>query len=151
MFPSSLCSSSFIHGVGCDIAAVPRFSSLLTRSDSFVNRFLQKVLHPSELQHYYSLSSSGPLRAQFIASRWAAKESFIKAFGYRVQFPQILITKNPPDPRAKMLFTAEAHDLVTFHGILNAHVSLSHEAEFSIAFVILEKNQKITKSNEIIK
>ncbi len=97
------------------------------------------MLHPAEIDHFTSLPASGLLRSQYLASRWAVKESFIKAFGDRVQFPDLHVHRVPPDPRAKLSFSGSALQAINSAGIGEAHISLSHEQEFAIAFVVLEK------------
>lgn len=63
-----------IKGVGIDIIENSRIAKLL----KFETRFLNKVLHETEIKTLseYILDKK---RIQFIASRWALKESLVKA------------------------------------------------------------------------
>ncbi|MCS7090558.1 MAG: holo-ACP synthase [Verrucomicrobiota bacterium] len=63
-----------ILGVGIDLIEVDRIRSSLAR---FGQRFLNRILHPYEIE--YCLSQRDP--APFLAARFAAKEAISKAFG----------------------------------------------------------------------
>src|SRR3982751_2653005 len=63
-----------ILGIGIDIIEVARIASSYER---FGDRFLSRILHPSEIS--YCLSHKEP--APFLAARFAAKEAISKAFG----------------------------------------------------------------------
>lgn len=63
-----------ILGVGIDIIEVERIRSSY---EKFGERFLNRILHPREIQ--YCLSHRDP--APFLAARFAAKEAISKSFG----------------------------------------------------------------------
>ncbi len=63
-----------VLGIGTDIIEVERIKSSHER---FGDRFLNRVLLPSEIE--YCLSHRNP--APFLAARFAAKEAISKAFG----------------------------------------------------------------------
>src|SRR5438445_7412189 len=63
-----------ILGVGIDIIEVERIKASFER---FGERFLSRILHPSEIK--YCLSHRAP--APFLAARFAGKEAISKAFG----------------------------------------------------------------------
>src|SRR5437588_11590034 len=63
-----------ILGIGIDIIEVGRIQASYER---FGERFLNRILHPSEIA--YCLSHKAP--APFLAARFAAKEAISKAFG----------------------------------------------------------------------
>lgn len=63
-----------ILGVGIDIIEVSRIAASY---EKFGERFLNRILHPAEIN--YSLSHKTP--APFLAARFAAKEAISKAFG----------------------------------------------------------------------
>lgn len=63
-----------ILGIGTDIIEVARIRSSY---EKFGERFVNRILHPAEIQ--YCLSHKDP--APFLAARFAAKEAISKAFG----------------------------------------------------------------------
>lgn len=81
-----------IVGVGNDLVHIPRIARVLKR---FNERFLQRVLHESEIQVYHSRAKGNEARGiEYLASRWAIKEASYKVLsgqtGVRVQFPDIV-------------------------------------------------------------
>lgn len=81
--PDSNSSSLFIMpvvAIGIDIVRISRISHLLAKSKS---RFLQRVLHPSELEVYSKLPDIR--RAQYVAGSWAAKEALFKTLDTSAQ------------------------------------------------------------------
>lgn len=61
---------------------------------SYKLRFLTKVLHPRELEHFKEINNE-EYQAQFLASRWAAKQATVKAIGRReLVFAQTHIAKD---------------------------------------------------------
>ncbi len=124
-----------IHGIGTDIVAVQRMRAMWERHGE---KALEKLLAPEEIGEFASAADKG----RFLAKRFAAKEAFGKALGTGIRPPAVLPS------------IAVAHDelgkpLLVFHGRLaetienqrlTAHLSLSDEAEYAIAFVILERS-----------
>ena len=81
-----------IHGIGVDIAHIPRFVRLLG-NHAIGARLQRKMLHPLEIQHLSSIQEAAVhvdrRVAEYVASRWAVKEAVTKAFGARLLFPDI--------------------------------------------------------------
>ena len=123
-----------IKGVGVDIVEIKRMENAVGR---WGRRFLERVFTEGEIQ--YCLAKSRP--ASSFAVRFAAKEAVIKAVGGGVSFREIEIanmsgkaeTGRPEIVRAGRLEKALAES-----GIKNIHLSLSHEREFGVAFVVAE-------------
>jgi holo-[acyl-carrier protein] synthase len=69
-----------IFGIGIDLVKISRMQKILEQS--YKQRFLTKVLHPRELEHFKDITNE-EYQAQYLASRWAAKEATIKAIGRR--------------------------------------------------------------------
>jgi holo-[acyl-carrier protein] synthase len=124
-----------IHGVGTDIVRTAR---VLRLHERFGSRFLEKAFHPNEAADYLALADAR--KATFLASRWAVKEALHKALGSkRLLFPDIeLVRGDPGGPRG-------AAPSLRLHGGaahyqrekgLHFFVSLSHEEEIAVAFVI---------------
>ncbi|MBL8473548.1 MAG: holo-ACP synthase [Rhodocyclaceae bacterium] len=122
-----------IAGIGTDIAQVARFERLLAEHGE---RFALRVLGETELEQFRS--SRTP--ARFLAKRFAAKEAFAKAFGTGIRPPATLhaICVGHADlGRPILLFAPELDAEVRRRG-LRCHVSISDEADYAVAFVILE-------------
>ena len=122
-----------IFGIGTDIVAVSRMAEYWQRHGQ---RGLEKMLAPDEREA--CRSSNDP--ARFLAKRFAAKEALGKALGTGVRAPVLL-----PD-------IAISHDELGKPGFafapalaahlagrrLVAHLSISDEQDYAVAFVILE-------------
>src|ERR1700753_1519866 len=63
-----------IPGIGIDIIEVARIQA---SHEKFGERFLNRILHPNEINYCLSHKMPGP----FLAARFAAKEAISKAFG----------------------------------------------------------------------
>lgn len=59
-----------ILGIGIDIIKISRMHKIL--KERYSARFLTRVLHPLELEHYKEITNED-YQGQFVASRWAAK------------------------------------------------------------------------------
>ena len=121
-----------IAGIGTDIAKVSRFEKWV-RNPGMTERFF----NPKEL----SSAGSEAARCQHYAARFAAKEAFSKALGTGISgfdLKDVYITN---DSEGKPLLNIEGAALSLMKerlGECRAFVSLSHEKEYAIAFVVLE-------------
>ncbi len=124
-----------IHGIGTDIAAVARLGALFERHGE---RALEKLLASLERDEFARARDPG----RFLAKRFAAKEAFGKALGIGVAapatLPNIAISH---DALGKPLFTY-APELENYldERRLIAHLSISDEVEYALAFVVVERN-----------
>ena len=122
-----------IAGVGTDIVAVARLGRLYARHGA---RALEKLLAPSEFADFSRAADP----ARFLAKRFAAKEAFGKALGIGVAapatLPSIAVTH---DELGKPAF-GYAPPLARYLAErgLTAHLSISDEAAYALAFVVLE-------------
>lgn len=121
-----------IHGIGTDIVAVARLRSMWERHGE---RALERLLAPQEREDFERAADKG----RFLAKRFAAKEAFAKAFGTGVRppvlLPAIAVTH---DELGKPAFAFDG-PLTAAAGHLTAHLSISDEAEYAVAYVILER------------
>lgn len=124
-----------IFGVGTDIAAVARLRALYERHGE---RAVEKLLAPSEFEDFAKARDPG----RFLAKRFAAKEALGKALGIGVAAPATLpniavghdaLGKPAFDFAPPLARYLEERKLV-------AHLSISDEVEYAVAFVILEKS-----------
>ena len=122
-----------IAGVGTDIAAVARLGRLYERHGE---RALDKLLAPSERADFAKAKDP----ARFLAKRFAAKEAFGKALGIGIAKPAVLPNIAVAHDALGKPFFDYAPELAAHlaeRGLL-AHLSISDEQEFAVAFVVLE-------------
>ncbi len=120
-----------IHGIGVDIVAVARLRGMWERHGE---RALARLLAPEERDDFTRAADKG----RFLAKRFAAKEAFAKAFGTGVRPPVLLSALAViHDELGKPAFAYD-EALAVAAGHLTAHLSISDEAEYAVAYVILE-------------
>lgn len=123
-----------IAGIGTDIAAVARLGRLYERHGE---RALEKLLAPAERAEFARASDP----ARFLAKRFAAKEALGKALGIGVAAPATLpCIAVIHDALGKPAF-GYAPELARYleERALVAHLSISDEADYALAFVVLER------------
>lgn len=122
-----------IFGVGTDIVRTGR---LRTAVERWGDKFLHRVYTKDEIAYAYQRKN--PFLS--LAARFAAKEALIKAIGKRapVAMTDIEIVNNEeggpsirPKGNLRIFFDQQ--------NIQQTHVSLSHEDDYSIAFVVVER------------
>ncbi|MGV6816199.1 MAG: holo-ACP synthase [Thiotrichales bacterium] len=125
-----------IAGIGTDIVSIQRISELQCR---YPKRFPQRILSQPELLDFTQAGQS----ALFLAKRFAAKEAAVKALGtgFRegISFADFTVGHTALG-KPELMCTGIAARLVDQRNISGIHLSLSDEAEFAVAFVILETN-----------
>jgi holo-[acyl-carrier protein] synthase len=124
-----------IHGVGTDIVQVARMAAALGRHGE---RFAERILDESERAAY--ARAKDPART--LAKRFAAKEAFGKALGTGVAAPATLhAVRITHDALGKPLFDFAPALLshMQERGLV-AHLSLSDEVDYVVAFALIEKS-----------
>lgn len=126
-----------IYGIGTDIVQVSRIEAALARSGE---RFAQKILGPQELVIFHERRARNAVRGmRYLATRFSAKEAFSKAIGLGLRAPmtwpaaQML---NEESGKPEMVCSGALADFMR-HNRLTAQVSISDEAEYGVAFVIV--------------
>jgi holo-[acyl-carrier protein] synthase len=122
-----------IFGIGTDIVGVARMAEYWQRHGE---RGLEKILAVTERED--CRTSHDP--ARFLAKRFAAKEALGKALGTGLRapvlMPEIAVTHDPlGKPGFAFGQTLAAHLAARR---LVAHLSISDERDYAVAFVILE-------------
>jgi holo-[acyl-carrier protein] synthase len=112
--------------IGTDIVAIARIEKSL---EQFGDKFLQRFLHPEEIQIANKTAS--------IAGFWAAKEAIAKALGCGIgtelSFHDIYLSKDPKGaPHFRLSESAQQ-----LHKINNSSLSISHDGGFAIAVVAI--------------
>ena len=122
-----------ILGLGTDIVEIARIEKMLA---VHAGRFEERVCTFQEL----AIAGSKRGRTTFFAGRWAAKEAAAKALGCGIgkkcAFTDINIV-NDASGKPEMFFTGAAAATAAECGVKNIRVSISHEASYAVATVIL--------------
>jgi holo-[acyl-carrier protein] synthase len=123
-----------IYGIGTDIVAIKRLQGMWDRHGE---KALQRLLAPKEMADFVKAADKG----RFLAKRFAAKEAFSKALGTGIRPPAVLsaIAVSHNELGKPILdFCGQLAELIKNQG-LTAHLSISDEADYAIAYVILER------------
>jgi len=123
-----------IYGIGTDIVAVKRLQDMWERHG---DKALKRLLAPQEMTDFTKAANKG----RFLAKRFAAKEAFSKALGTGIRPPAVLsaIAVSHDELGKPILdFCGQLAEMIKNQG-LTAHLSLSDEADYAIAYVILER------------
>eukprot|EP01135_Chromosphaera_perkinsii_P005487 Nk52_evm36s352 gene=Nk52_evmTU36s352 len=126
-----------IVGLGSDVIHIPRIQKVFTRYGA---RFLNRIYTPSEIAIFDDLNRRNEARSfEFLASRWALKESV-----YKCVYPQPIFWKDISlatnrQSRKPVLDTSEALK-VAFRklNVKSHHVTLTHDGDYAFCTVIIE-------------
>jgi holo-[acyl-carrier protein] synthase len=122
-----------IYGIGIDMVKIDRMKGAVER---WGDRFLRRVFTENEIA--YSYEKKEPFLS--LSVRFAAKEAFIKAIGSEI--PVALTDIEVMNYGSGRPFIEVKGGLRTFfeeRSIRCAHLSLSHEREYGVACVVVEK------------
>jgi len=124
-----------IFGIGTDIVAVARMEALWQRHGE---RGVHKLLAPEEREDCRTSAEPGRL----LAKRFAAKEALGKALGTGVRAPLLLssVAVTHTDLGKPEFAFSPALAAYLAERKLSAHLSLADEADYAVAFVILESS-----------
>jgi holo-[acyl-carrier protein] synthase len=127
-----------IYGIGTDVCDIRRIAAVWQRRGE---RFAQRVLGPAELELFHARSRKFAARGvSFLATRFSAKEAFSKAIGMGMRSPMTWRA-------CEIVKAASGKPVIRLHGELadwfnarhlNAHVSISDEADYAASFVVIE-------------
>jgi len=128
-----------IAGIGTDIVAVARLGKLYERHGQ---RALVKLLSPREHAEFAGVRDP----ARFLAKRFAAKEAFGKALGIGLVAPATLPSigidhdslGRPSLGRPLFEYAAPLAAHLAQRRLV-AHLTISDEHDFAVAFVIMEQ------------
>ncbi len=122
-----------IHGIGIDMVKVERMKKAVER---WGERFLRRVFTDDEIA--YSYKKAEPWLS--LSVRFAAKEAFIKAIGSEIAVALTDIeVMNSASGRPFFRMKDGVEAFFEEKAITCAHLSLSHEREYGVACVVLEK------------
>jgi holo-[acyl-carrier protein] synthase len=127
-----------ILGIGTDLAKTSLFKTELKKE---ISPFLASVFTKSELEQ----NSSFVPQEERLAGKFAAKESFIKAMGLIVPkgtFSLVLTeieVKTGSGGQPFFLLSGNSKKALDLQGKTKIWLSISHETDYAIAMVIIEK------------
>ena len=122
-----------IYGIGIDIVKIERMREA---SERWGRRFLERVFTESEIS--YCLEKKDPYLS--FAVRFAAKEALIKAIGSEIPVSMTeMEVVNFGGGKPEIKTSGRLRDFLREKGIAFAHLSLSHEKEYGVACVVLER------------
>lgn len=132
-----------IIGLGCDVVNVERVAAQLEKSGV---RFKAKYFTENEIKAAAKYTDSQKIINHF-AKRFAAKEAFAKAvgtgFGKHLSFVDVGV-ENEESGKPALVLSAKASKLVekiAGSGDFLCHLSLSDDAPYAVAVIIIESNQ----------
>lgn len=123
-----------VFGIGVDITAVKRFEKWVNSPD-----MIERFFNEKEIKSGKSLSAV----CQHYAVRFAAKEAFSKALGTGISgfnLKDVYITNDEFGKPIINVQNSAEEILKNRCQNYKLHVSLSHEKEYAIAYVIIEKS-----------
>lgn len=127
-----------IYGIGVDMLRIERGYDLWNR---FGHRAAKRVLHPVEWVQLESSRHPGAV----LARSFAVAEAFVKALGTGfngVGAREVGATR-AAGKSPRLVFSDRVERLMADRGIVAAHLSLTDEAGFVCAFVVLEAREKL--------
>lgn len=123
-----------IAGIGTDIVKVSRIERMMENHSA---KFIERIFTASEIGH----APVSGLSAGYYAGRWASKEAFAKALGCGIGencgWLDINVS-NGNDGRPHMEISGKALETAKKKGMRSVFISISHEKEYAIAFVVIE-------------
>ena len=129
-----------IYGIGTDIVQISRVEAALARSGP---RFAEKILGPQELEKYHARRARSEVRGlRFLATRFSAKEAFSKAIGLGMRMPMTWRSAqmlNDPSGKPTIVCSGALAEFMQ-QNQLTAQVTISDEADYGVAFVIVTRD-----------
>ena len=133
-----------IYGIGVDLVDIKRLEKAI---DRWGKRLINKIFTTREID----FCSRRPKSTPHFAMRFAAKEAFSKAIGLGmrkgIRWRDIEITQNL-NGKPGLNISGKALEYCNKGGIEGWHVTLSDEADYCIAVVVLETYHAENKTME---
>jgi holo-[acyl-carrier protein] synthase len=128
-----------IYGIGTDIVQISRVEAALARNE----RFAEKILGPQEMEKFRARRDKNAARGlRFLATRFSAKEAFSKAIGLGMRMPMTWRSAqmlNTPSGKPTIVCTGALEQFMRDNK-LSAQVTISDEADYGVAFVIVTQD-----------
>ncbi len=128
-----------IYGIGTDMILITRLKAALERHG---DRFAEKILGPEEMLRYLHRKARVELRGlRYLGTRFAAKEAFSKALGLGMRMPMTwrsMQLLNARSGKPEAVCSGKLKEYMEKLG-LKAQVSITDEADYAVAFVVIEQ------------
>ena len=121
-----------IYGIGIDIVKVERIKEVV---EKWGEKFLRRVFTDNEISRCYEKKDPFPS----LAVRFAAKEALIKAVGSMISAFTDMEILNDPHGKPFVRTSGKLEGFLRENSLRAPQVSLSHEREYAVAFVVLER------------
>jgi holo-[acyl-carrier protein] synthase len=125
-----------IVGIGVDLVKIERF-----RAWQKDRRLIGRFFHADECAAYDALCAAlGDAPEKFLAGRFACKEAFGKALGTGMRGLNLsdICVLNGESGKPEMRLFSTAKNALEKSGARRVHVSISHDGEYALAFVVPE-------------
>lgn len=139
-----------ICGIGTDIAKVSRFEKWV-RNRELIHRFFNscEIVEVEESQ----IEKKMQFLCEHYAARFSAKEAFSKALGtgfVGLELADFGIIKNE-NGKPEFFFGDKTADTIRkiFNCETKTHISISHEKDFAVSFVVIEEEQKSREEKSV--
>jgi len=121
-----------VIGIGTDLVRIDRFERAMARHGG---RFLDRLFTPAERERF----RRHPFLERHLAARFAAKEAVFKTlgtgWGQGVAWREVEIVGGGRR-LSSVVFSGRAQDAAARLGIKRTLVSLTHDGDYALAFVI---------------
>ena len=122
-----------IVGIGIDIVEIPRFEATITRQPAMIDRLFTAREQLTDEGHRRTATS--------LAARFAAKEAVAKALGapQGMQWHHCEVVGDSSG-RPHLHLSGTVQEQAAAQGVTSWHLSLSHDGDLAVAYVIAEAN-----------
>ncbi|XP_004343236.1 hypothetical protein CAOG_07377 [Capsaspora owczarzaki ATCC 30864] len=130
-----------VVAIGTDLVAVSRIAAVYAKRGDRLQEEQQEQQEDHKPQALRSSSKVLPGKHShailFLASRWALKEATYKAcFPYRLVWSDIQADLVQAKPMLRI--DGRLKEALQARGASHAHISLSHDGDYALAFVVLD-------------
>ena len=122
-----------IIGIGTDIVKISRLEKSRQR---FGDRFASRILADAEFEQYQRTEQKSALLAKRFAVKEAASKALGTGVGDGVSWHDIYLEHDHLGAPI-LQFAGRAAKLAEAKGVVNRHVSVSDEDQYTLAFVVL--------------
>jgi holo-[acyl-carrier protein] synthase len=124
-----------IIGIGSDLCNIERIQASVDRfGDRFLNRVFTDVERAKAARRSHTMAGT-------LAKRFAAKEAFSKAIGLGLRMPmtwRAMEVVKAPSGKPEIALHGALADWFAARS-LSAHVTVSDEQDYAVAFVVVER------------
>ncbi|BCA80410.1 holo-ACP synthase [Desulfuromonas sp. AOP6] len=124
-----------IAGVGTDLARIGRFRRFVQEGKAGI---IDRIFTVEERRYAMAMKDPSP----HLAARFAAKEAFLKALGLGLREGiswQDMSIERDELGKPSMRLNGRAAEIFQARGLSALHLSYSHDGDYALATVILEK------------